>query len=477
MPLQKRAWIYIYGTFILTVAAVVYLMLGHVQRHEPAPFTLFFTIVLTTTLLRLFVVEGPQHRSYEASTIVLFASTLILAEWQFVLVVMISFSLEWLKEHWTNSSMLRSWYIQPFNMAKTMLGGMSVYTFLHLYATAPILLVSTEGIIVALVAIFFYVFVNQALVAMWLLFVRRVAIEETGMVRDGLLIEIPLASIGYVTILLLQQSALLPIFMLAPVALIYQSFMVPKIQADAMIRMEGVNTELTAANAEIQQLNGELLLTLAKIFDARDPYVGSHAAQVAAYAVAIAYELKLPTEQIEIIRQSAYLHDIGKIAIPEAILHKPTKLTDTEYAFVKKHAEIGADFIATSHGLRHVVPFIRHHHERWDGHGYPDGLAGEAIPLEARILNVCDSIEAMASDRPYHKAMSTEEIIKEVIHCAGTQFDPEVAKAFIRIAEREGQQLVVNSARSVIQQTMYKSQEADEIKLERFAQIYGLASA
>jgi putative nucleotidyltransferase with HDIG domain len=253
--------------------------------------------------------------------------------------------------------------------------------------------------------------------------------------------------------------------------------MLPKIQADAMVRMEGVNTELTAANAEIQQLNGELLLTLAKIFDARDPYVGSHAAQVAAYAVAIAHELKLPTAQIEIIRQSAYLHDIGKIAIPEAILHKPTQLTDTEYAFVKKHAEIGADFIATSHGLRHVVPFIRHHHERWDGRGYPDGLAGEAIPLEARILNVCDSVEAMASDRPYHKAMSTEEIVKEVIHCAGTQFDPEVAKAFIRIAEREGQELVVNSARSVTQQTMYKSQEADEIKFERFAQIYGLASA
>lgn len=474
MSMQKSAWISISLTFGITVAISSYAIFSSV--HAEVPLWLFFSFVMVATAMRLAAIEGPQHRSYEASTIILFASTLILAEWQFILLVLISFSAEWLKQRLTHSRMLRAWYAQPFNMAKNVLGGLSVYFFLRWLNITITPLLDVEQLGFAAIAILLYVITNQLLLAIWLFFVRNVTLGQTGMVRDGLLIEIPLASIGYITALLLQQNALLPLFMLAPVVLIYQSFMLPKFQADAMTRMEGINHELSAANEEIQQLNDELFLTLAKIFDARDPYVGGHAAQVATYAVAIAEEMGLPSERVEIVRQSAYLHDIGKIAIPESILHKPDKLTDTEYEFIKKHAEIGADFITTSHGLRHLAPFIRHHHERWDGRGYPDGLAGEEIPLEARILNVCDSIEAMASDRPYHQAMSNEEIVKEVVHCVGSQFDPKVAKAFIRIAEREGSQLVVNSARSVIQQNIHSILELEGIKLKRFAQIYGLAS-
>ena len=102
-----------------------------------------------------------------------------------------------------------------------------------------------------------------------------------------------------------------------------------------------------------------------------------------------------------------------------------------------------------SGGLRHLAPFVRSHHERWDGRGYPDGLAGETIALEARILNVCDSVEAMASDRPYHVGMRVTDIIAEVRQCANTQFDPAVAAAFLRLVEREGEAFVVNSAHAV----------------------------
>jgi HD-GYP domain-containing protein (c-di-GMP phosphodiesterase class II) len=105
--------------------------------------------------------------------------------------------------------------------------------------------------------------------------------------------------------------------------------------------------------------------------------------------------------------------------------------------------------LETSEGLRHLAAFVRYHHERWDGNGYPDGLRGEEIPLEARILNVSDSVEAMASDRPYHKGMSVSDILTEVRRCAGTQFDPAVAEAFIRIVEREGESFVINSALDV----------------------------
>ena len=130
-------------------------------------------------------------------------------------------------------------------------------------------------------------------------------------------------------------------------------------------------------------------------------------------------------------------------------------MTDAEYSLIKSHADIGANLIASSKALSHLAPFIRHHHERWDGQGYPDGLAGEEIPLEARILNLCDSVEAMASDRPYHLALSIEEIMTEVVRCTGTQFDPMVAKAFVRIIERRRDGFIVNSARHVTSRPMY----------------------
>jgi diguanylate cyclase (GGDEF)-like protein len=220
--------------------------------------------------------------------------------------------------------------------------------------------------------------------------------------------------------------------------------------------LQRMNEQLTHANAEVvsasrtmQSLNEELFLTLSKIIDARDPYVGGHASKVGDYAVAIAHDLGVEQERFEPLRQAGFLHDIGKIAISEAVLHKPGKLTDEEYEYIKTHAPLGGEFLEMCRGLRHLAPFVRHHHERWDGKGYPDKLAGEVIPLEARILAVCDAVEAMASDRPYRKGMSLDEVIAEVKRCAGTQFDPDVAAAFVRIAERERDHLIVNSATEV----------------------------
>jgi putative nucleotidyltransferase with HDIG domain len=221
---------------------------------------------------------------------------------------------------------------------------------------------------------------------------------------------------------------------------------------ETLSALEKSNQELTDSNQAVRRLNADLYKALAKVFDMRDPYVGGHAAQVATYAVAIATEMGLPSERIEIIRQSAYLHDIGKLAIPEAILHKPGKLTDIEYEFIKKHTDIGADLLASTEGLKRLAPIVRHHHERWDGHGYPLGLAGNDIPLESRILNVCDSVESMASDRPYHRGMSNQEILAELKNCARTQFDPEIVKIFVNIIKQHGDAIVVNSARSVTQQ-------------------------
>ena len=213
------------------------------------------------------------------------------------------------------------------------------------------------------------------------------------------------------------------------------------------------NREVTGANMAMHNLNDELFRTLATIIDARDPYVSNHAAKVAEYAVAIATELGVSQERMEPLRQAGFLHDIGKIGISEEVLHKPGKLTVSEYEYVKTHAALGGEFLEMCQALRHLAPFVRHHHERWDGMGYPDGLKGEEIPLEARILGVCDAAEAMASDRPYRKGAQLHELVAEVARCAGTQFDPAVSAAFVRVVEREKEGLVTNSAIDLRQQS------------------------
>ncbi|MBI5302776.1 MAG: diguanylate cyclase [Chloroflexi bacterium] len=213
--------------------------------------------------------------------------------------------------------------------------------------------------------------------------------------------------------------------------------------------LSGANSRVLQANVAIREMNEELLVAFAKMIDARDPYVSGHSAQVAEYATALANELGFDEEHIARVRQAAIFHDIGKIGISEKILHKPARLDGPEYEYIKKHVVIGAQFLETCKGLRYLVPVIKAHHEWWDGNGYPDHLVGEQIPLDGRILAVCDAVEAMASDRPYHRALPLETIIAEIERCAGTQFDPQVVDAFIRVARHEGGKLVVNSARTV----------------------------
>jgi diguanylate cyclase (GGDEF)-like protein/putative nucleotidyltransferase with HDIG domain len=218
---------------------------------------------------------------------------------------------------------------------------------------------------------------------------------------------------------------------------------------ELVARLRRTNVALAGQAAEITLLNEELLLTLANSIDLRDPYVMEHSKNVSRYATLTAMELGLAPERVEQIRKAGLLHDIGKLGIPEAILFKPDRLVDHEYSAVREHVEVGATLMRGCHTLRVLIPFVKHHHERFDGSGYPDRLAGEAIPLEARILGLADAVEAMASDRPYKKALTAEAILEEIRACAGTQFDPVVASAFERVVHRGGSAIIVNSAREV----------------------------
>jgi putative nucleotidyltransferase with HDIG domain len=157
----------------------------------------------------------------------------------------------------------------------------------------------------------------------------------------------------------------------------------------------------------------------------------------------------LPPARVEVVRKAGLLHDIGKLGIPEAILLKPASLTPAEYEIIKKHAVMGAEIVETCRSLGAIVPFVRHHHERYDGRGYPAGLKDHDIPLEARIISLADTIEAMASDRPYRRAIPSPAILAEIQDKAGSQFDPEIVSAFIRVVRKQGESVIVNSAHSM----------------------------
>ena len=206
------------------------------------------------------------------------------------------------------------------------------------------------------------------------------------------------------------------------------------------------NIKLTAQAEEISLLNEELLLVLARTADMRDPSVMEHSVNVARYGELIAREMGLSEGRILLVRQAGFLHDIGKLSVPDAILFKPGSLTDEEYSIIKQHVNTGADLIQKCHSLRPLIPIIRNHHENFDGTGYPDELAGEQIPLEARIVGLADAVEAMASDRPYRKARTPAEIEAEIRKYQGSQFDPAVVKAFIRILQREGESVFAREA-------------------------------
>ena len=169
--------------------------------------------------------------------------------------------------------------------------------------------------------------------------------------------------------------------------------------------------------------------SLAKAVDARDAYTGSHSQRVSELAARIAIQLGADAELVELTRLAASLHDLGKLAVPEEILRKPGPLTDPERMVLERHPQIGFRMLE-SLGVDPVAEWVLHHHERWDGTGYPDGLHGDSIPLGARIIFVADAYDAMTSERVYQRRLSNTEALRELNRCAGTQFDPEVVAAF-----------------------------------------------
>ncbi len=180
----------------------------------------------------------------------------------------------------------------------------------------------------------------------------------------------------------------------------------------------------------------DTIMVLAQAVELRDDYTFGHTMRVCTYADLLAQELDMTADELKWIRQGTPLHDIGKIGIDDAILRKPDRLTEAEFDKMKEHTVKGAEIIFTVPDLRPIIPIVRSHHERWDGKGYPDELAGEEIPAVARVVALADAFDAMTSDRPYRKGMPAAMAFAEIEKNIGKQFDPQFARAFLAIREQ-----------------------------------------
>ena len=195
--------------------------------------------------------------------------------------------------------------------------------------------------------------------------------------------------------------------------------------------------ELDKRKKNIEEMSLQLMQMLSTTIEAKDEYTKGHSHRVAEYSVLIARELGWNEKELSNLKNAAHLHDIGKIAIPDTILNKPSKLSEEEFSIIKEHTTIGANILKNISLIDHVQEIVRNHHERYDGNGYPDGLKGKEIPLHARIVAVADSYDAMSSQRIYRNQLPPEKIIQELENNKGTQFDPEITDIFLKLLRED----------------------------------------
>ena len=204
-----------------------------------------------------------------------------------------------------------------------------------------------------------------------------------------------------------------------------------------MQEIKRINEELAESNEKLEQAYLDMIQTLRYTVEAKDSYTRGHSDRVSEYSVLIGEKLGLSEEELKTLRIGGLFHDIGKIGIPDKILLKTEKLTDDEYSEIKNHPSIGAHILGASSVFNNIIPIVKHHHERYDGRGYPSGLKGEEIPYMARIAALADTFDAMTSRRSYRNALELNVVIDEIERCKGTQFDPKLADVFLDILKND----------------------------------------
>jgi len=398
---------------VLTTASIHSALAGwpHWQR--------FAVLTACASVAQLGSVRLSRNRVFHPAIMFVLAGVLLLPLPQLVLMCVVQHLGDWLRQRY-------AWYIQPFNIANYVLA-----------ATAAALsfdLVGSTGVataIAASAAAIAFVAVNRMLLLLMLRAARQMGPLETGLLRaDDVALELVLALMGIPLALLAVQGAAAAAVTIAPLVLIYLAQGSARQLEEAAETIQVRNLQLAETTELVIARSTASLEALSATIDARDAYTAGHSRRVREISVALAEELGLDTPTVEIVAQAALLHDIGKIAVPDSVLLKKGKLDQGEWLVMRSHPEQGARIIERLGYLADVVPAIRHHHERMDGGGYPDGLHGDQIPLPARIIHVADSLDAMLTRRVYRDSMSLEEAAAEIERGAGTDFCRDCVAAF-----------------------------------------------
>ncbi len=237
----------------------------------------------------------------------------------------------------------------------------------------------------------------------------------------------------------LQAGMIVLAFFAIPLLAAHLSHSLFARQAQLIEDLTAANTRLETANARLHRVNLSFAASMVRVLEARDQYTAGHSLAVAHYARDIATEIGLPPSEIDLVYLIGLVHDIGKIGLRAEVLQKAAALNDEEWAEMRRHSEIGETILLEVEDYAEVAQIVRSHHERVDGAGYPDGLSRERIPTLARVIAVGDAYNAMTSDRPYRKAMAPDVAITQLVNGRGTQFEPDLVDAFVRVLERESE--------------------------------------
>ena len=206
---------------------------------------------------------------------------------------------------------------------------------------------------------------------------------------------------------------------------------------EQMHEIKRINEMLKESKEQLERAYLDTIQSLRYAVEAKDPYTRGHSDRVSEYAVLIGRKMGLPEDEVKTLQIGGLFHDIGKIGVPDSILQKEAKLTDDEYSQIKNHPSIGAHILGEAEAFKDIIPIVKHHHERFDGRGYPSRLSGEEIPLLARITAVADTFDAMTSKRSYRNALDIQYVKEEIERCKGTQFDPKIAEVFFEILNND----------------------------------------
>jgi putative nucleotidyltransferase with HDIG domain len=398
--------------FGVAALALVAALAGLQTPVGPADWLLFSALTVPATLTQLFAIQKPRHQVFHAALVFVIAGVLLLPAPLLVLMCVIQHIPDWARQRYR-------WYIQSFNICDYVLSSLAAVAAFHLAETS-------SYVLGALAASATFIGVNRILLATMLWSARGLTPRQTRLFTgEDLWVDFSLAAMGVSLAALAEVERWIVPLALAPLVLIYY------LERDGR-RLERANETIRRQNESLRERSRAAMEGLAATVDARDAYTAGHSRRVRNISLAIGAELELPAEELEVLGQAALLHDIGKIAIPDAILLKPGGLAPEEWKVMQTHAEEGARIIERLGFVEPVVPVIRHHHERLDGSGYPDGLRGDEIPLLARIVHLADAFDSMVTTRVYRPRTDAASALAEIRRATGSQFCPDVVAALER---------------------------------------------